>query len=93
MKQYGIRLRTVEDLSWSEFCSLLSGFMKDTPLATVVAIRAETDCKVIENFTKEQRKIRNDWNKKHKKGKGLADLENMQQQLKSLFGSSVKKGG
>jgi hypothetical protein len=61
LKQYGIRLRQDDDMSWSEFCSLLSGIMPDTPLGKIVEIRAEKDPKVIKNFTKDQRRIRNDW--------------------------------
>lgn len=61
LKQYGIRLRSEDDMSWSEFCSLLSGIMPDTPLGRVVAIRSEKDPKVIKNFTKEQKQIRNEY--------------------------------
>lgn len=61
LKQYGIRLRQEEDMSWSEFCSLLSGIMHDTPLGSIVSIRAEKDPKVIKEFNKEQKRIRNDW--------------------------------
>lgn len=61
LKQYGIRLRSEDDMSWSEFCSLLSGIMHDTPLGQVVAIRSEKDPKVIKKFTKEQRQIRNEY--------------------------------
>lgn len=60
-KQYGIRLRTENDMSWPEFCSLLSGIMPETPLGQIVSIRSEKDAKAIKNFSKEQRKIRNDW--------------------------------
>lgn len=48
-------------MSWSEFCSLLSGIMPETPLGSIVSIRAEKDPKVIKGFSKEQRKIRNYW--------------------------------
>lgn len=61
LSQYGIRLRADDDMSWSEFCSLLSGIMPETPLGRVVSIRAEKDIKVINGFTKEQKKIHNDW--------------------------------
>lgn len=61
LSQYGIRLRTEDDMSWSEFCSLLSGIMPETPLGRIVGIRAEKDPKIIKEFTKEQKKIRNDW--------------------------------
>ncbi len=61
LSQYGIRLRADDDMSWSEFCSLLSGIMPETPLGRVVSIRAEKDIKVINSFTKEQKKIHDDW--------------------------------
>lgn len=61
LKQYGIRLRTVDDMPWSEFCALLSGIMPNTPLGQVVSIRAEKNKKVIQNFTEEQRRIRTEW--------------------------------
>mgnify|MGYP001388089426 CR=1 FL=1 len=61
LKQYGIRLRQDDDMTWQEFCSLLSGIMHDTPLGMVVAIRAEKNPKVIMNFTPEQKRIRNEW--------------------------------
>lgn len=64
MKQYGIRIRQADDMSYKEFCSMLSGIMPDTPLGQVVSIRAEKDVKVIRNFSKEQKRIRNDWIKK-----------------------------
>ncbi|MDO5293310.1 MAG: Gp15 family bacteriophage protein [bacterium] len=62
-KQYGIRLRNSgdDDLSYSEFASLLSGLMNDTPLGTIVGIRSEKDPKVIKDFTDEQKKIRSEW--------------------------------
>lgn len=61
LKQYGIRLRSNDDMSYAEFCSLLSGIMPDTPLGQIVSIRAEKDSKVIKKFTKEQKRIRDEW--------------------------------
>ncbi len=48
-------------MSWPEFCSLLSGIMHDTPLGRIVAIRSEKDPKVIKDFSKEEKEIRNKW--------------------------------
>lgn len=90
LKQYGIRLRNSgeDDLSWQEFCSLLSGIMPDTPLGQIVSIRAEKDSKRIKEFSKEQKKIRNEWLKrrslKTSNGKN-ADLLAMQESLKHMF--------
>lgn len=62
--QYGIRLRQNDDMSWNEFCSLLTGIMYDTPLGRVVSIRAEKDQKVIKAFSEEEKRIRNEWLKR-----------------------------
>ncbi len=68
LKQYGIRIRNDEDdMSWMEFCSLLGGIMPDTPLGRIVSIRSEKDPKRIKEFTKEQRRIRNEWLMKRNK--------------------------
>ena len=91
-KQYGIRLRTIDDMSWSEFCSLLSGIMPNTPLGQIVSIRAEKDPKALKNFTKEQREIRNKWiirrNEKLKANPEAykAYVSNLQRALAGAFG-------
>ena len=92
LKQYGIRLRKEDDdMSWNEFCNLISGLMHDTPLGQIVAIRAEKDQNVIKGFTQEQRRIRNDWiirrNKKLKENpeKYRKYCEELQRALKTAF--------
>lgn len=60
-QQYGIRLRSEEDMSFDEFRTLLAGLNGDTPLGTVVQIRSERDRKRINQFTPAQRKIRSEW--------------------------------
>jgi len=90
-KQYGIRLRQEEDMSWSEFCTLLSGIMPETPLGRVVSLRAEKDPKVLKEFTKDQKKIRNEWliyqNKKRRDDPAAykAYLDNFQAWCKASF--------
>ena len=59
--QYGIRLRNEPDMSWDEFCTLLSGIMPKTPLGQIVSIRSEEDENMLKSFTKEQHKIRDEW--------------------------------
>ncbi len=59
--QYGIRLREENDMTFSEFCTLLTGIMPKTPLGQIVSIRAEEDKDMLKNFTKEQHEIRNEW--------------------------------
>lgn len=78
-------------MSWSEFCSLLSGIMPETPLGQIVSIRAEKDPKTLKGFTKEQRKIRNDWilkrNKKLREDKNnySSYINNFQNWCKETF--------
>lgn len=90
LKQYGIRLRTEEDMSWQEFCSLLSGIMPDTPLGQIVSIRAEKDPKVLKNFTKEQKRVRREWlyrqNKKRSRGNGMEMLLSLQAGFREAYG-------
>lgn len=64
LKQYGIRLSHEPDMPWTEFCSLLSGLMHDTPLGQIVAIRAEEDKEALKRFTPEQRRIRSEWRRR-----------------------------
>lgn len=72
--QYGIRLRN-DDMSWNEFCTLLTGIMPETPLGQIVSIRSEEDKDMLKNFTKEQHKIRNDWRNRVNPIRDMSDEE------------------
>lgn len=48
-------------MTWSEFCTLLSGLNEKTALGRVVSIRAEKDPKIIREFSPEQKRIRTEW--------------------------------
>lgn len=63
LSQYGLRIRTkeFETVSWDEFTSLLAGIAPETALGRIVAIRSETDKNVIKNFSKDQKRIYNEW--------------------------------
>ena len=82
LMQYGIRLREEDDMSWQEFSSLLSGIMPKTPLGNVVSIRAENDSKILDNFTPEQMRIRNEWLSRH--GNGIQSVTMMQGVVKDI---------
>ena len=43
-------------MTWSEFATLLSGLMPDTPLGQIISIRAEKDKEIIKRFTKDRQK-------------------------------------
>lgn len=81
-QQYGIRMRYEPDMSWGEFCTLLSGINGDTPLGQVVDIRSTTDKERIKNMTSHQKKIRSDWQSKQAK-KGI-NMDAYMQSMKSL---------
>ena len=72
-QQYGIRLRREDDMTWDEFITLLSGLNGDTPLGKIVSIRAEKDQKVIKEFSREEKRIYNEW--RHKKAKEVSKEE------------------
>lgn len=92
-QQYGIRLRREQDMSWDEFCTLLSGLKYDTPLGNIVSIRSETDKDIIKNFTPQQKKIRNDWHKrKVKKITNMDQYKKDMQMFENIFKSMAKAG-
>ena len=63
LSQYGLRIRTkeFETVSWDEFRALIAGLSPETALGRVVAIRSETDKDIIKHYTKDQRRIYDDW--------------------------------
>ena len=58
-KQYGYSIRKeIENMSWAELSSDISGLMGDTPLGNIVQIRSEDDREILKNFTQDQKNIR-----------------------------------
>jgi hypothetical protein len=82
-------------MPWTEFVTLVGGIMPDTPLGSVVGIRAETDPDVIKGFNPDQRRIHGDWQKKQalkrldQPEKLNKDMENLGNMFKSMFGKKV----
>ena len=81
-------------MHYADWSVLVSGLMQDTPLGQMVIIRRETDYKVIQKFTPEQKKIHSDWQKfvcrntsEEQHRQQAVQLEKL---LESMFG---KKGG
>ena len=63
---------------------MIAGLSPETALGRVVTIRSETDKDIIKHYTKDQRRIYDDWRKREVKemdeetfGKEMADLEKM----------------
>ena len=93
-QQYGIRLRKeMHTMQWGEFSSLLSGINGETALGNVVRIRSEKDPKKIKEFTKEERKIRNDWLSRRTKNVNKNDdnYKQAMENFKNMFKGLAKK--
>ena len=72
-------------MKWAEFASLLSGLGPDTALGRIVAIRTEDDKNVLENFTPEQHRIRNEWRyRRAKQIAATADRAQVEAQLDAI---------
>lgn len=84
-KQYGVRLRQINDMPWDEFCSYLSGIMPDTPLGNIVQIRSEENKDVIKNFTPEQKRIRSEWRSRMAKSMDKKQAEDAIEMFKNMF--------
>ena len=70
-----------------EFKSLLAGLGPDTPLGRVVSIRAEDDAEVLKRFTKEQHRIRNEWQEKSASSMTQQQYDAEMSNLEALFAS------
>lgn len=57
-------MNTENDMSYPEFCRLLSGVTYKTPLGEIVRIRAEDDKEVLKHFTAQEHRIRTEWRSK-----------------------------
>lgn len=93
-QQYGIRLRREIDMTWDEFCTLLSGLKPDTPLGNIVSIRSETDKDILKHFTPQQKKIRSDWLKRNaqKKTVDMKQYEHDMKMFEKIFTNLAKAG-
>lgn len=91
-KQYGIRLRQINDMPWDEFCSYLSGIMPDTPLGNVVQIRSEDDKEILKKFTPEQKRIRSEWRNRMAKNMDKKQAEDAIEMFKNMF-KELANGG
>lgn len=84
-KQYGIRLRQIDDMPWDEFCSYLAGIMPDTPLGNIVQIRSEEDKNIIKNFTSKQKRIRSEWRNRTAKNMDKKEAEDAIKMFQNMF--------
>lgn len=52
-------------MDWKEFATLLSALMPETPLGKIVSVRCEENKDILEHFTPEEHRIRNEWRNRH----------------------------
>lgn len=84
--QYGLRLsRELPGMTWDEFKDLLAGIGPETPLGRIVTIRSESDAETLKHFTKEQRKIRDEWLIKKAKSMPKEKMDDIMNQIKDTF--------
>lgn len=79
-------------MKWEEFKQLLSGIGPDTPLGRTVSIRSETDKNVLKHFSKEQKRIRNEWLQKKAKKISKEEMDQVLEGFKQAF-ISMAGGG
>ena len=72
-------------MKWDEFKDLLVGLGPETPLGRIVSIRAEDDKEMLEQFTLEQHRIRNDWRKRRSLSLGEEQMNAELEMLKRAF--------
>lgn len=94
LTQYGLRIRTreFESVTWDEFRSLLAGIAPETPLGRMVAIRSETDKGVIKNFTRDQKRIHDEWRNRKAESMGQEAYEQQMQYLEQMMAAMCGGG-
>ena len=77
-------------MKWDEFRALISGLSPKTALGRVVSIRAEDDKEVLESYTPDMHKLRNEWRARIAKERSpqetLDFLESIKQTLIQMAG-------
>jgi hypothetical protein len=94
LSQYGLRIRTkeFETVSWDEFKALIAGLSPETALGRVVAIRSETDKDIIKHYTKDQRRIYDDWRNREMKEMDGETFEKEMAGLEKMFAAMCRGG-
>lgn len=94
LSQYGLRIRTkeFESVSWDEFKALIAGLSPETALGRVVAIRSETDKDIIKHYTKDQRRIYDDWRNREMKEMDEKAFEKEMACLEKMFAAMCGGG-
>lgn len=94
LSQYGLRIRTkeFETVSWNEFKSLMAGISPDTVLGRVVEIRSETNKDIIKHFTKDQKRIYDEWRSRKAEAMPKQTFEQEMHNLEMMFAAMCGGG-
>ena len=77
-------------MKWDEFKALVSGLSVDTPLGKIASIRAENDKETLKHFSKEQKRIRDEWRNRSAKKMDQATFEREMLNLEKMFEAMAK---
>jgi hypothetical protein len=77
-------------MKWDEFKALVSGLSAETPLGKMVSIRSENDKDTIKRFTKEQKRIRNEWRSRSAQNMGKQTFEQAMLSFEKMFEAMAK---
>lgn len=77
-------------MKWDEFKALVSGLSADTPLGKIASIRAENDKETLKHFSKEQKRIRDEWRNRSAKKMDQATFEREMLNLEKMFEAMAK---
>lgn len=81
-------------MTWDEFVTLLAGINGDTPLGRIVSIRAEKDPNRLKQFSAAEKKIRNDWIRRHRKiVTNKQEYDQAMASFHGMFKALSQKGG
>lgn len=64
---------------------MLAGLNSETPLGQIVSIRAETDPDTIKYFSKDQKRIRNDYQRKMAKQRPQKEVDDAIESFRKAF--------
>ena len=77
--------RELSGMKWDEFKDLLAGLGPETPLGRIVAIRSEEDKDMLKHFTKDQMRIRSEWERRKAKAVTQERMDVALEQMKQAF--------
>lgn len=84
--QYGIRLsQEAQEMPWEEFCDLLAGISPDTALGRMAAIRAEEDENILQHFSPEQHRVRDEWRRRKAQEVTQEEMDRFLEEMKLAF--------